>query len=43
VVVVVLVVVLVAAVVVVHAFFSNLPTYSAILSLHQFEIKYVRF
>ena len=43
VVVVVVVVVLVVEVEVVHAFFSNVPTYSAILSLHQFEIKCVRF
>jgi hypothetical protein len=33
----------VEVVLVVHAFFSNVPTYSAILSLHQFEIKCVRF
>jgi hypothetical protein len=43
VVVVVLVVLVVLVVEVVHAFFSNVPTYSAILLLHQFELKCARF
>jgi hypothetical protein len=40
---VVVVLVVVLVVVVVHAFFSNVPTYSAIISLCQFKIKNVRF